>query len=102
MAAAGIPVPAVMITAEEVSAGKPDPAGFLLAAQRLGVDATQCLIFEDAKVGIFAAQASGADLLIITSTHQHPIQTSHQTMPDYESVTVQADSNGDIRLLQAD
>lgn len=102
MAAAGIPEPAVMITAEEVSAGKPDPAGFLLAAQRLGVDVTQCLIFEDAKVGILAAQASGADLLIITSTHQHPIKTSHQTMPDYESVMVQADSNGDIRLLHAD
>ncbi|WP_223556561.1 HAD-IA family hydrolase [Pseudomonas sp. BF-R-01] len=99
MAAAGIPEPAVMVTAEDVSAGKPDPAGYRLAAKRLGVEVTDCLIFEDATVGILAAQAAGADLLIITSTHDHPIETPHATMVDYDSVTVQVDPDGHLRLL---
>ncbi|MGB8925070.1 MAG: HAD-IA family hydrolase, partial [Pseudomonas sp.] len=58
MAAAGIPEPAVMITAEDVTAGKPDPAGYRLAAQRLGLAPCDCLIFEDATVGIQAAEAA--------------------------------------------
>ncbi|MHC8353698.1 HAD-IA family hydrolase [Pseudomonas sp. LB3P81] len=98
MAAAGIPEPAVMVTAEDVSAGKPDPAGYRLAARRLGVDVTDCLIFEDATVGILAAEAAGADLLIITSTHEHPIETSHATMVSYESVACGLEGDGRIRL----
>lgn len=99
MAAAGIPEPAVMVTAEDVSAGKPDPAGYRLAARRLGVEVTDCLIFEDAAVGILAAEAAGADLVIITSTHEHPLETPHATMVSYDSVAVQVDSTGQIRLV---
>lgn len=98
MAAAGIPEPAVMVTAEDVSAGKPDPAGYRLAAQRLGVAVTECLIFEDATVGIQAAEAAGADLLIITSTHEHPLETAHATMASYEGVSVQLDETGRLML----
>ncbi|MHC8407818.1 HAD-IA family hydrolase [Pseudomonas sp. TMB3-21] len=98
MAAAGIPEPAVMITAEGVSAGKPDPAGYKLAAQRLGVEITDCLIFEDATVGIQAAEASGADLVIITSTHAQPLETTHATLADYASVSTATDPDGELRL----
>ena len=98
MAAAGIPEPEVLVTAQDVSAGKPDPAGYLLAAQRLGFDVKDCLIFEDASVGIQAAEASGADLVVITSTHPHPIQTPHSTLASYDSVSVETDPDGRIRL----
>jgi len=98
MAAAGIAEPEVLVTAQDVSAGKPDPAGYLLAAQRLGFDVTDCLIFEDASVGIQAAEASGADLVVITSTHPHPIQTPHATLASYDSVSVETDPDGRIRL----
>ncbi|QHC96467.1 glycerol-3-phosphatase [Pseudomonas sp. R84] len=94
MAAAGIPEPAVMITAEDVQAGKPDPAGYLLAAKRLGLDARDCLIFEDATVGIQAAEAAGAPLMIITTTHQHPLETVHATLASYADIRVAVDSNG--------
>ena len=94
MAAAGIPAPAVMITAEDVQAGKPDPAGYLLAAKRLGLEARDCLIFEDAAVGIQAAEAAGAPLMIITTTHQHPLETAHATLASYAAVSVRVDSNG--------
>ncbi|WP_460123054.1 HAD-IA family hydrolase [Pseudomonas sp. S2_C03] len=98
MAAAGIPEPAVMVTAEDVSAGKPDPMGYRLAARRLDVDITECLIFEDATVGILAAEAAGADLLIMTSTHEHPLETAHATMASYEGVGVQRDDTGRLML----
>ncbi|WP_248742109.1 MULTISPECIES: HAD-IA family hydrolase [unclassified Pseudomonas] len=98
MAAAGIPEPAVMITAEDVTAGKPDPAGYRLAAKRLGLEPADCLIFEDAAVGIQAAEAAGAPLMIITSTHQHPIETPHATIASYREVALSIDSDGQLRL----
>ncbi|MBX9410543.1 HAD family hydrolase [Pseudomonas baetica] len=98
MAAAGIPEPAMMITAEDVKSGKPDPAGYLLAAKRLGVEPRHCLIFEDAAVGIQAAKAAGAPLMIITTTHQHPLETAHATLASYEAISVKVDSDGQLRL----
>ncbi len=98
MAAAGIPAPAVMITAEDVQAGKPDPAGYLLAAKRLGLEARDCLIFEDAAVGIQAAEAAGAPLMIITTTHQHALETAHATLASYAAVQVEIDSDGKLHL----
>jgi sugar-phosphatase len=100
MAAAGIPEPAVMVTAEDVSAGKPDPSGYRLAAGRLGFQVNDCLIFEDAAVGILAAEAAGADLVIITATHDHPIQTRHATFAGYDRVTAQLDPDGKLCLMQ--
>lgn len=100
MAAAGIPQPAVMITAEDVMAGKPDPSGYLLAAKKLGVEPADCLIFEDATVGIQAAEAAGAALMVITTTHQHPIETAHATLASYDAIGVRVDSEGLLRLTE--
>ncbi|MCK8687089.1 HAD-IA family hydrolase [Pseudomonas umsongensis] len=98
MAAAGIPEPAVLVTAEDVAAGKPDPAGYRLAAQRLDVEISDCLVFEDATVGILAAEAAGADLLIVTATHEQPIVTAHATLAGYDEVVARVDAHGVIRL----
>jgi sugar-phosphatase len=62
--AAGIPVPAVVVTSEDVTAGKPAPDPYLLAARRLGLDAAQCAIFEDSANGIAAALAARAGTVI--------------------------------------
>lgn len=59
MNAAGLPVPTVAVTAEDVSASKPDPEGFVAAAAALGVPAAECVVFEDSGAGIAAAQAAG-------------------------------------------
>jgi len=98
MVAAGIPEPSVMVTAEDVSAGKPDPAGYRLAAELLGVESADCLIFEDATVGILAAEAAGAGLIVVTATHDHPLQTPHATIASYESVVAHVDHDDQIRL----
>jgi mannitol-1-/sugar-/sorbitol-6-phosphatase len=59
MTGVGLPLPAVLITAEQVSAGKPAPEGFLKAAAELGADPADCVAFEDSGAGIAAARAAG-------------------------------------------
>lgn len=50
----------VVVHADDVAAGKPDPACYLLAAERLTVDITRCLVFEDAVSGVVSAVTAGA------------------------------------------
>ena len=68
-AAAGLPVPDVLVTSEDVEHGKPAPDPYLLAARRLGVDPARCLVFEDAPAGIAAARAAGMTVWAVTTTH---------------------------------
>jgi mannitol-1-/sugar-/sorbitol-6-phosphatase len=69
LGAVGIEPPAVMVTADDVSRGKPDPEGYLAAAGRLGVDPAEALVVEDAPPGIEAGRAAGAATVGVTSTH---------------------------------
>jgi sugar-phosphatase len=69
LAAVGIEPPAVMVFADDVARGKPDPEGYLTAARRLGVDPADALVVEDAPPGIDAAKAAGAATVAVTSTH---------------------------------
>ncbi len=67
-----------MVTAEDISAGKPDPEGYLLAARRLGVAPAGCLVFEDAEPGILAGKAAGADVLVIgAAVHDYTGLSAH-------------------------
>ncbi|EQM82274.1 HAD-IA family hydrolase [Microbacterium maritypicum] len=59
MRAAGLTVPAQKVTAEDVSASKPDPEGFLRAAELLGIAPADCVVFEDSGAGIQAGLAAG-------------------------------------------
>ena len=67
--AAGIPVPAVVVTADDVVRGKPDPEPFLAGARLLGVDPARCLVVEDAPAGLAAGRAAGMTTLAVTTTH---------------------------------
>jgi len=86
--AAGLPVPPVMIAAEDVEQGKPAPDCFLLAATRLGVPAGECLVFEDTAAGIAAAEAAGCAVAVITATHARPLATPHFAVPGYEGLSI--------------
>lgn len=97
LAAAGIAPPGVMVTAEDVQVGKPNPACYRLAADRLGVDIAECLVFEDADVGIRAGLAAGAEVMVVTSTHTHPIQQACPTIKDYEGLSCSLAGSG-LRL----
>lgn len=65
LTAAGLPIPDVLVTAEDIEHGKPDPSGYLLAAERLGKPAENCLVFEDASAGIQAGLNAGSDVVAI-------------------------------------
>lgn len=66
----------VFITGEEVIHGKPDPEMFLMAAVRLGVDPSACLVVEDAIHGVTAAKAAGMKCVAVLNTHT-PEELSH-------------------------
>ncbi|MFI9820837.1 HAD family hydrolase [Streptomyces sp. NPDC052013] len=59
MAAAGLEMPGVRVTAESVGASKPDPEGFLKGAAELGVDPAECVVFKDSGAGIAAGRSAG-------------------------------------------
>ncbi len=101
IAAAGLPVPPLMVGAEDVERGKPAPDCFLLAAERLGVRAAACLVFEDAPAGIAAADAAGAAVVVITATHAHPqaLAAHHAAVPDYATLAVETRPGGALRLV---
>jgi mannitol-1-/sugar-/sorbitol-6-phosphatase len=65
MRAAGVPLPAVLVTSEDVPRGKPAPDAYLLGAERLGVPAADCLAFEDADAGLEAAIAAGCRTVVV-------------------------------------
>lgn len=83
LAAAGIPLPRYMVTAEDVTVGKPNPQGYILGSERLGFSPSDVLVFEDVPAGIQAGEAAGADVMVITATHSHPIATEHSKIPGY-------------------
>jgi sugar-phosphatase len=66
---AGIPIPKVMVTADDVIHGKPHPEPYLKAAERLGVNPAECLVIEDAPAGIRAAHAAGMKVVGLASTY---------------------------------
>jgi len=58
-----------VVTAEEVSKSKPNPAIYLMTAKKLSVDPKSCIVFEDLLSGIKSAQAAGMKVIGITTTH---------------------------------
>jgi sugar-phosphatase len=64
----GLPIPAVLVAAEEVAEGKPDPAGYLMAAGRLQIAAGRCVVIEDTPPGIEAGRAAGCAVIATATT----------------------------------
>ncbi len=69
LAGAGLPRPAVLVTADDVRRGKPDPEGYRRAAALLGLEPARCVAVEDAPAGIAAARAAGARTVGVATTH---------------------------------
>lgn len=65
LAGAGVPTPAVIVSSEDVSRGKPAPDCYLLAAQTLGVQPHDAIVFEDAEAGILAGIAAGMRVVVV-------------------------------------
>lgn len=79
----------VFVTGEEVQEGKPAPQIFLLAASRLGIEPSRCIVVEDTISGIKAALAAGMACVAIASTHESiQLQSAHRTIHHYNELTV--------------
>jgi sugar-phosphatase len=97
MAAAGLPIPAVVVSADDVSTGKPSPEGYLTAAGRLGVAPEEAVIFEDAEAGLLAAQASGARTVVVGACAA-PVTAGLDRVADLRDVQVRY-AAGKLRLI---
>lgn len=64
----GIPVPETLVSAEDVTRGKPDPEGYLKAAKALGFSPSECVVIEDAPAGLEAARSAGMRSVGVAST----------------------------------
>ncbi|MFI9830134.1 HAD-IA family hydrolase [Streptomyces sp. NPDC051913] len=63
-------LPKTLVSADDITRGKPDPEPYLLAARELGVDPADCVVFEDAPAGLAAGRAAGMTTVALTTTHQ--------------------------------
>lgn len=99
LAAARLPAPELLIGAEDVSTGKPDPESYLKAAAALGIEAQDCLVVEDAPAGVGAGRAAGAQVLAVTTTHSATeLSDAHVVVADLSCVSVEATGDG-VALL---
>jgi sugar-phosphatase len=83
-----------LVTAEDITRGKPDPEPYLLGARRLGVDPARCVVFEDAPVGLRAGRAAGMRTVAVTTTHAADELDADAVVADLSAVSVQVTANG--------
>lgn len=95
--AAGIRAPSLVVTAEDVSSGKPSPEGYVRAATALGRRPQDCVVFEDAEAGIQAALAAGAATVVVGG-HVGPATAGLPRIRDFRQLTVTAADSGDALL----
>ncbi|MFI6473359.1 HAD-IA family hydrolase [Streptomyces sp. NPDC050516] len=86
--------PKNLVSADDITRGKPDPEPFLLAAARLGVDPARCVVFEDAPAGLAAGRAAGMTTVALTTTHRAEELVADVVVKDLSAVSAQATAGG--------
>jgi sugar-phosphatase len=88
-------VPQVLVSADDVSAGKPAREGYQQAAHRLGVDSADALVIEDAPAGIAAGKAAGMTVLAVGTTHpREALADADAVVDNLESVSIVLEGSG--------
>ncbi|MFE4366847.1 HAD-IA family hydrolase [Streptomyces sp. NPDC056835] len=96
MTAAALPMPRTRVTAENVTASKPHPEGFLLGAATLGFAPEDCVVFEDSEAGIEAARAAGMRVVGVGPRARAMSPDAH--VDDLTQLRVEAVPTGEIAL----
>lgn len=86
--------PPLVIAAEDVVRGKPDPEPYLLAAGKLGVEPSRCVVFEDAPAGLDAGRAAGMRTVALATTHTREELRADTVVTDLSAVSVQVTADG--------
>ena len=66
---AGLPLPHLLVTADNVINGKPDPEPYLVGAQQMGLLPADCIVIEDSAAGVASAQAAGMRVIAVAAAH---------------------------------
>jgi sugar-phosphatase len=101
IAAAQLVPPSVLVTADDVTHGKPHPEPFLEAARRLDVDPQRCLVVEDAPKGLEAAKAAGCFTLAVVTTTAREALDADAIVTDLSEVRFDVDQDG-VRVRLAE
>jgi sugar-phosphatase len=96
-AVAGVGLPAIVLASEDVPVGKPAPDGYLRAAELLGVDPSDVVVFEDAEAGLQAARASGAQVVVV-GEHDGPAAAGLPRIVDYADARVEIGDDGVLTI----
>jgi mannitol-1-/sugar-/sorbitol-6-phosphatase len=95
----GLPVPKVLVTAEDVSHGKPHPEPYLKGAELLGFKPADCLVIEDAPAGIQSARAGGFKVIGITSTYPaSKLSDADAVVAGLEQIQVRSNGAGKLAV----
>jgi mannitol-1-/sugar-/sorbitol-6-phosphatase len=99
----GLPIPRVMVCADEVVNGKPDPEGYLAAARRLGAPPHECVVIEDAPPGIEAACGAGMQTIALTTSHRaEELRNAQVIATGLDAVAVHVSQRGPAPRLALD
>jgi sugar-phosphatase len=94
----GFPIPDVLVTADDVTNGKPDPEPYLKGAARLGFDAKDCIVIEDAPAGIQAARSAGMKVIGLASTYApSELHSADAVVEKFQRIVLQI-ADGRIKL----
>ena len=92
-------LPKTLVTADDVTRGKPDPEPYLLAARQLGVDPARCVVFEDAPAGLQAGRAAGMTTVALATTHEARELTADLVVGDLSALSALVSGDGvEIRI----
>lgn len=95
----GLPVPQVLVTAEDVSQGKPHPEPYLKGAELLAFKPADCLVIEDAPAGIQSARAGGFKVIGITSTYPaSKLSDADAVVAGLEQIQVRSNGSGKLAV----
>jgi beta-phosphoglucomutase len=79
----------VIITAVDVKKGKPEPEVFLNVAKKLNINPHNCIVIEDAPVGLEAAKSAGMISIALTTTHNKTeLIGAHLTIKDLTEISI--------------
>jgi sugar-phosphatase len=95
---AGLPVPEVLVSGDQVQRGKPAPDPYLEGARRLGRPPEACLVVEDAPAGIASARAAGMQVVGVASTHPRRDLDTPFVVGSLAELGTHLDSEGEPRL----
>jgi sugar-phosphatase len=86
---AGLPEPPILITADDVQAGKPHPEPFMRAMGVLDVSSEECIVIEDSPLGIASGRAAGVRVLAVGTTFPpHLLEDATWLIPNLEKITI--------------